>query len=1290
MQKPLFKNARIALIAALIAMLSDVVQAQQSVARQWSEVMLACIRKDKARPTVQARNICHLSVAMYDAWAVYDDNSDTYFLGKTWGNYQCPFDGVPLVSNQQAAQEEAISYAMYRMLYNRYQSSPGWANFTSAQVNQLMMQLGFDPSVTSTDYTDGDPAKLGNYIAQQMIAYGLQDGANQANDYASQYYENPNPNLHPQLPGNPGVVDPNRWQPLSLTLQLDQNGFPVPNGQPALTPEFGNVTPFAMTEDDATIHVRDGQNWKIYHDPGPPPYLDTTVQTGLENMFKWGYVMNIIWASQHTTADGVMIDASPGTQGNVPSYPQDFSEYASFYDLYNGFDISQGYTINPATGQPYAPQMVPRGDFTRVLSEYWADGPSSETPPGHWIKITNWVNDQPELVRRWQGQGPELSPLEWDVRCYLAVGGGLLDAAITCWGIKGAYDYTRPIFAIRWMADRGQSSDPMLPHYHPAGLPLIPGYIELVMPGDPLAGTNNENLYKIKIYSWLGPPTDPVNTVSGVGWLLAENWWTFQKATFVTPPFPGYTSGHSTYSRTSAEVLTRITGDPYFPGGMYEYTAQAGQFLAAEDGPSVDVTLQWAKYIDASDQCSLSRIYGGLHPPQDDINGRLTGMIVGPEAFDKADQTINAGVPRVVQVNFSDPTIGIANDGGILTVSVTFNEPMNSSILPTILPFEQLPLQLIETSWNNDNTCLFTYSISNDDGVYDHVRFKVDGAQDLDGKQQFPVVTDDIRIDFERPAITSETPEASVITMVEEANGSFHVTIAFNEAMDTGVIPTITLTNGASAVLAYNAANTIWSDAQTLETDFTFTGADADIQDITVNVTNAADLVGNGNSPFTTPVFSINLAPPVITNITSSNNVIADANVGGAITLTIQFNEPMNTSEIPLFSLDNGDAISSMIYNGVLSQWTSSTTFDLVYNVVDQNIEVSNIGIIATGAQDAASNIAAADDFMNILNIDTKNPELLSHATSSPCVSDQNAGNAGFNIALEFSEAMSLTDPSVEFPGTNPTGSMSLNFGSSGWVSSQNYTVFYNITDQNVDLGTIAFEVNQAKDVAGNAMNAPVIIADGFCLDTQNPTVVLTTANTYNVQPSNVETGFDIIALFSETMNTTVPANITFPLENPSSVLTASGSGSTWLNPTTYRKRFDVTDNGENQYNIDVLVTGATDAAGNNVIEVSYADFFDIEMNPTTVEERNGAGHNLMVYPNPVVNGNLVNLEWLKPVNHAQVSVYSITGALVNRTQLNKGGSRLSLSTEDMASGVYVLQILSDGVMATYNLQVVK
>ena len=34
------------------------------------------------------------------------------------------------------------------------------------------------------------------------------------------------------------------------------------------------------------------------------------------------------------------------------------------------------------------------------------------------------------------------------------------DAAVASWSIKSWYDYVRPISAIRWMADRGQSSDP--------------------------------------------------------------------------------------------------------------------------------------------------------------------------------------------------------------------------------------------------------------------------------------------------------------------------------------------------------------------------------------------------------------------------------------------------------------------------------------------------------------------------------------------------------------------------------------------------------------------------------------------------------------------------------------------------------------------------------------------------------------------------------------------------------------------------------------------------------------
>jgi len=48
------------------------------------------------------------------------------------------------------------------------------------------------------------------------------------------------------------------------------------------------------------------------------------------------------------------------------------------------------------------------------------------------------------------------------------------------------------------------------------------------------------------------------------------------------------------------------------------------------------VTLQWATYRDASDQTSLSRIWGGIHPPFDDIPGRMIGAKVGVQAFNLA------------------------------------------------------------------------------------------------------------------------------------------------------------------------------------------------------------------------------------------------------------------------------------------------------------------------------------------------------------------------------------------------------------------------------------------------------------------------------------------------------------------------------------------------------------------------------------------------------------------------------------------------------------------------------
>jgi hypothetical protein len=319
-----------------------------------------------------------------------------------------------------------------------------------------------------------------------------------------------------------------------------------------------------------------------------------------------------------------MLDISPASWGNNPL----------------GTNDGHGYSMNPVTGQPYAPQLVKRADFTRVLAEFWADGPDSETPPGHWNTIANYVSDQPSTVKRIGGAGPVVSDLEWDVKTYLALNGAVHDAAIACWGVKRKYDSVRPISQIRYMAGLGQSSDPQGPSYDPGGLPLVPGLIEVITIESSAAGERHEALAdfvgEIAIRAWPGEPADPTTQFSGARWIRAKTWVAYQRKTFVTPPFASYFSGHSTYSRAAAEVLSRLTGSPYFPGGLGEFVAPADSFLKFERGPTTNVILQWATYYDAADQAGLSRLFGGIHPRVDDFTGRIVGAQVGLGAWDRA------------------------------------------------------------------------------------------------------------------------------------------------------------------------------------------------------------------------------------------------------------------------------------------------------------------------------------------------------------------------------------------------------------------------------------------------------------------------------------------------------------------------------------------------------------------------------------------------------------------------------------------------------------------------------
>ena len=608
-------------------------RATNSVARVWDERALAAIRADTPHPPAQARNYFSLSVCMWDAWAAYDPTAVGYV-------YRGKFSSANLLADRN----KAISYAAWRLLKERHVYSKTAATTLAADDAQ-MAALGYDTNNASR--VTSDPAGVGNSVYDAVSAWFINDGARQTNgipypvtnppvaypDYPVREggYVYINPPLAPSLEGirdtnGNTVVDINHWQRLQIPDGgVDQNNFPTGPIQNYLGAQWLGVRPFALTRTDPT---------KPWIDPGPPPYFGTATHT----QFVKEVVAVITASSQLTPDDGVTIDISPGTNGNNGlNYAGDYGN--GDFNLYDG----HGYTVNPVTGQPYAPNLVKRGDFARVLAEFWADGPSSETPPGHWNVLANYVSDNPLTVKKIGGVGPVVDDLEWDVKMYFAVNAAVHDAACACWAAKRAYDAWRPISAVRYLAGFGQSSDTNQPSYNTNGLPLIPGLITVVTTN--MAATNASlTVGKIAILSWPGPPTNAATQHSGVRWINADKWNPYQRTNFVTPAFPGYFSGHSTFSRSAAEVLAAITGSTNFPGGMGTYS---NYVLGFENGPSQPITLQWATYYDAADQAGISRIWGGIHPPIDNLAGRRAGAQCGKGVWALAQKYFNGSITNM-------------------------------------------------------------------------------------------------------------------------------------------------------------------------------------------------------------------------------------------------------------------------------------------------------------------------------------------------------------------------------------------------------------------------------------------------------------------------------------------------------------------------------------------------------------------------------------------------------------------------------------------------------------------
>jgi hypothetical protein len=212
-------------------------------------------------------------------------------------------------------------------------------------------------------------------------------------------------------------------------------------------------------------------------------------------------------------------------------------------------------------------------DVEKVTAEYFADGPNSEFPPGHWVLFGEFVS------RR------DHHSLDADVKMFFALGNALLDAGICAWDAKRAYDSERPGTAIHF---------------------LYAGQL---------------------IRAWGGP-------YQGTQTIRGEDWRPYQLSTVVTPPFPEYFSGHSVFSAAGAEILKSFTGSDAFGDSV---TIKAGTSRGEPGAvPADDITLAWPTFSDAADAAGMSRRYGGIHFAQGDLTGRALGRQVGALVWARA------------------------------------------------------------------------------------------------------------------------------------------------------------------------------------------------------------------------------------------------------------------------------------------------------------------------------------------------------------------------------------------------------------------------------------------------------------------------------------------------------------------------------------------------------------------------------------------------------------------------------------------------------------------------------
>ncbi|MBD2312466.1 vanadium-dependent haloperoxidase [Desertifilum sp. FACHB-1129] len=276
----------------------------------------------------------------------------------------------------------------------------------------------------------------------------------------------------------------------------------------------------------------------------------------------------------------------------------------------------------------WQPLRLPNGQTQKFLTPHWGDikpfGLTSGSqfrppaPPAYGslefreqvdevLTISaNLTDTQKMIAEFWEsGAGTSFPPGTWlsigqfvserdthtldqDVQLFFTLGNAVFDAGIAAWEAKRYYDFVRPISAIRY-------------------------------------------IYKDEAVEAWGGPGLGKQTINGSDW----------RPYLTTPPFSEYVSGHSTFSAASAEVLKRFTGSDVF--GASTTIFQGTSRIESGTYPQTDITLSWATFSEAAAQAGMSRIYGGIHFHDGNVNGIRLGRQVGEQVWQRAQFFIQGG-----------------------------------------------------------------------------------------------------------------------------------------------------------------------------------------------------------------------------------------------------------------------------------------------------------------------------------------------------------------------------------------------------------------------------------------------------------------------------------------------------------------------------------------------------------------------------------------------------------------------------------------------------------------------